>query len=118
LGHKFAPKRIVSLMKYPGAPSTVAQPNHSAYIQVELPRHIAKAAVSRTASAKPASSTAAAKSATAPANLVLNSIEWQQLMTQVGGLQAPHVGHKPTSSAIRDKPSAGGNGGPGARTLP
>ena len=118
LGHKFAPKRIVSLMKYPGAPSTVAQSNHSAYIQIELPRHIAKAAVSKTASAKPTAKSAAAKSATAPANLVLNSIEWQQLMTQVGSLQAPHVARKPTSSAIRDKPSASGNGGPGARPLP
>lgn len=118
LGHKFAPKRIVSLMKYPGAPSTVAQPDHSAYIQIELPRHIAKAAVSKTASAKPTGAAAAVKSSTAPANLVLNSIEWQQLMTQVGGLQAPHVARKPTSSAIRDKPSTNGNGGRGARTLP
>ncbi len=118
LGHKFAPKRIVSLMKYPGAPSTVAQPDHSGYIQIELPRHIAKASVSKTATTKPTGSTAAAKSSTAPANLVLNSIEWQQLMTQAGSLQAPHVARKPTSSAIRDKPSASGNGGPGARTLP
>jgi hypothetical protein len=105
-------------MKYPGAPSTVAQSNHSAYIQIELPRHIAKAAVSKTASAKPTGSVAAAKSSTAPTNLVLNSIEWQQLMTQAGSLQAPHVARKPTSSAIRDKPSASGNDGPGARTLP
>jgi hypothetical protein len=115
LGHKFAPKRIVSLMKYPGAPSTVAQPDHSSYIQIELPRHIAKASVSKTTRAKPATST---KSSTAPANLALNSIEWQQLMTQIGSLQTPHVARKPTPSAIRDKPAAPGNGGQGARTLP
>jgi Transglycosylase SLT domain len=116
LGHKFAPKRIVSLMKYPGAPSTVAQADHSTYIQVELPRHIAKAVVSKTASAKAAG--ANGKSSTAPANLVLNSIEWQQLMTQVGSLQAPHIVRKPSSSAIRDKPAAAANGRPAARTLP
>jgi hypothetical protein len=119
LGHKFAPKRIVSLMKYPSAPSTVALPDHSTYIQIELPRHIAKAKLSKTASAKPAGSVAPGGSSnpTTPANLVLNSVEWQRLITQVGTLQQPHVAHKPTSAAIRDKP-APGNGGPNARTLP
>jgi soluble lytic murein transglycosylase-like protein len=120
LGHKFAPKRIVSLMKYPSAPSTVALPDHSTYIQIELPRHIAKAKVSKTASAKLAGSVApgGASNATAPANLVLNSVEWQRLITQVGTLQQPHLARKPTSAAIRDKPAAPGNGGSDARTLP
>ena len=118
LEHKFAPKRIVSLMKYPGAPSTVARPDHSTYIQIELPRHVAKAKVSKTASARPAgAATPGASNATAPANLVLNSLEWQRLIVQVGALQQPHVPHKPTSVAIRDKP-APGNGGSNARTLP
>jgi soluble lytic murein transglycosylase-like protein len=120
LGHKFAPKRIVSLMKYPSAPSTVALPDHSTYIQIELPRHIAKAKVSKTASAKTSGSTASGNtsSATAPANLVLNSVEWQRLIGQVGTLQQPHLPRKPTSAAIRDKPTLPGNGGSSARTLP
>lgn len=120
LGHKFAPKRIVSLMKYPSAPSTVALPDHSTYIQIELPRHIAKAKVSKTASAKISGSTASGNtsSATTPANLVLNSVEWQRLIGQVGTLQQPHVPRKPTSAAIRDKPAVKGNGGSNARTLP
>ncbi|MGA7704596.1 MAG: M23 family metallopeptidase, partial [Solirubrobacteraceae bacterium] len=105
LGHKFAPKRIVSLMEYPGAPSTIARPDRSTYIEVELPRHVAKAKVSKTASAKLSESAmpGGASSATAPANLVLNSVEWQRLIGQVGSLQQPHVPRKPTSSAIRDK---------------
>lgn len=120
LGHKFAPKRIVSLMKYPNAPSTVARPDRSTYIQIELPRHIAKAKVSKTGSAKSSGATASASasSTSAPANLVLNSVEWQRLISQVGALQLPHVPHKPTSAAIRDKPAAPGNGGSNARTLP
>jgi hypothetical protein len=107
-------------MKYPGAPSTVAQPDHSNYLQIELPRHIAKASVSKTAGAKAPVTTATAKSSTAPANLVLNSIEWQQLVRQLGTLQAPAVSRKPSGAAIRDKASqlAPGNGGHGARTLP
>ena len=118
LGHKFAPERIVSLMKYPGAPSTEARADHSTYIQIDLPRHIAKAKVSKTAGAHSAgSATSAAAGASAPANLVLNSLEWQRLVVQVGTLQQPHVPHKPTSSAIRDKPAAG-NGGSKPGTLP
>ena len=120
LGHKFAPKRIVSLMRYPGAPSTVARPDRATYIQIELPRHVAKATVSKTASAKQPGSTAAApgaSEATASANLVLNSVEWQRLITQVGSLQQPHVPHKPTTAAIREK-AAPGKGGSNARTLP
>jgi soluble lytic murein transglycosylase-like protein len=107
LGHKVAPKRIVSLMKYPGAPSTVALPDHSTYIQIELPRRLAKAKAGKTAGAKAAGAGAkGVSSASAPANLVLNSVEWQRLIVQVGTLQQPHVPHKPTSSAIRDKPAA------------
>ncbi len=118
LGHKFAPKRIVSLMKYPGAPSTEALPDHSTYIQVELPRHIAKAKLSSTAGATPSGSAKArSASPTTPANLVLDSVEWQRLISQVGALQQPHVPHKPTSSAISDKPAAG-SGGSQTRTLP
>ncbi len=118
LGHKFAPERIVSLMKYPGAPSTEARADHSTYIQIDLPRHIAKAKVSKTAGAHSAgSATSAAAGASAPANLVLNSLEWQRLVVQVGTLQQPHVPHKPTSSAIRDKPAAG-NAGSKPGTLP
>ena len=118
LKHKFAPKRIVSLMKYPGAPSTVAQPDHSAYIQIELPKHI-RPAVKTKAGAKVARTAGTSQSSTAStANPVLNSIEWQQLMTQVGSLQTPKVSRKPSSRAIRDKQAAPGNGGLGARTLP
>ena len=107
LQRQLTPKRIVSLMKYPGAPSTVAQPDHSTYIQVELPRQVRAAVVSKTAGAKVARSAGTSQSSTAPpaVNPVLNSIEWQRLMTQVGSLQAPKVSRKPSTSAIRDRPS-------------
>lgn len=119
LQHQLAPKRIVSLMKYPGAPSTLAQPDHSTYIQVELPKRV-RAAVSTTAGVKVARSPGTSQSSTAPlvANPELNSIEWQRLITQVGSLQAPKVSRKPSPSAIRDRQAAPGNGGPAARTLP
>ena len=104
LQRRLTPKRIVSLMKYPGAPSTVAQPDHSTYIQVELPTRVSTAVVSKTAAAKGHRAAAASQSSTAPlvVNPMLSSIEWQRLMTQVGGLQAPRVSRKPSTSAIRD----------------
>ena len=68
LQHRQAPKRIVSLMKYPGAPSTVAQPDHSAYIQIELPRRVKRAVVSKAS----ASGAAGGSSPTKP--LVVNPV--------------------------------------------
>jgi membrane-bound lytic murein transglycosylase B len=117
LKHQFTPKRIVSLMKYPGAPSTLAQPDHADYIQVELPRR--PAIVSKTAGAGAARKAGTSQSSTAPstANTVLNSIEWQHLMAQIGSLQAPKVPRKPSPSAIRDK-TAPGNGGAATHALP
>ncbi|MFZ1155616.1 MAG: lytic murein transglycosylase [Solirubrobacteraceae bacterium] len=121
LQRQFMPKRIISLMKYPEAPSTVAQPNHASYIQIELRRRSPAAGASKTASAKVARSPGAnGSSSTAPLalNPVLSSIEWQRLLTQVGGLQAPRISRKPSASAIRDKQAVPGNRGLGTRVLP
>jgi hypothetical protein len=120
LQHGFTPKRIVSLMKYPGASSTVAQPDHSTFIQIELPRRVATAVVSKTAGAMPARSAGTSQSSTAPisANPVLNTLEWQRLIAQVGGLQGQKVSRKPSAAAIRDKQAAPGARGLGTLALP
>jgi hypothetical protein len=103
LGRRSTPKRIVSLMKYPGAPSTVAQPDHSTYIQIELAGRARPAVVSRTAAAKVASArTSQSSPAPLVVNPVLNTIEWQRLMTQAGSLQGASISRKPSASAIRD----------------
>jgi hypothetical protein len=120
LQHQFTPKRIVSLMKYPGAPSTIARSDHSSYIQVELTKRKPAGSVSTAGGAKLAHTAGASKSSTTPliANPVLNTAEWQHLIEQVGGLQAPKLSHKPSASAIRDKQAAPGNRGLGTRALP
>ncbi len=117
LQHKFAPKRIVSLMRYPGALSTVAASDYSAYIKIELAKP-ARAKTSKKAGAKTAH--AAGTSATVPlvANPVLNTLEWQRLMTQLSTLQTPKLSRKPSASAIRDKNVAPGNGGSGTSARP
>jgi Transglycosylase SLT domain len=117
---QFAAKQIVSLMKYPGAPSTVAQADHSTYIQVELPRKQQTTTAVKSARAGAAHTAGASKGSSvsfvaAPA---LSTSEWQRLLEQVGGLQVAKVARKPSSAAIRDKQAAPGNQGLGTRTLP
>jgi hypothetical protein len=109
LQHRYAPRRIVSLMTYPGAPSTLARADHATYIQVELPKRVAKATVSKTAGGGRAGAAGTTQSSTTPVavNPVLNSLEWQRLMTQAGGLQTPKVPRKPSPSAIPDQPAPG-----------
>jgi membrane-bound lytic murein transglycosylase B len=121
---QFAPRRIVSLMKYPGAPSTVAAPDYSTYIEIEFAgnaRGVAadKSAGSRRGGAHAASAAALGKSASASTNLVLNTTEWQRLVEQVGTLQLTTLFRKPSASAIRDKQAATpGNRGLGTSVLP
>jgi membrane-bound lytic murein transglycosylase B len=119
LQRQFAPRRIVSLMKYPGAPSTVAEPDHSTYIQIDPARRVTAGARSR-AGAKLAHAAGASHSSTAPmpVNPVLDTIEWQRLMLQVGALQPAKVSRKPSASSIRDKQAAPGNRALGTRVLP
>jgi hypothetical protein len=114
---QFAPKRIVSLMKYPGAPSTVAAPDYATYIKVELGGRKPAVAASKTVGAKGAH-TASVRGSSAPANLVLDTTEWQRLIGQVGALQPVKLLRKPSASAIRDKQAAPGNRGLGTRVLP
>jgi hypothetical protein len=117
LQHKFAPKRIVSLMRYPGAPSTIAASDYSTYIKIELAKP-ASAKTSKNIGTKTAR--AASTSTTVPlvANPILNTLEWQRLMTQLSTLQTPKLSRKPSASAIHDKSSTPGTGGSATRTLP
>jgi hypothetical protein len=118
LQHQFAPKRIVSLMRYPGAPSTIAASDYSAYIKIELATHRTAAKTSKTVGAKLARSASASSTASLVADPVLDTLEWQRLMTQLSGLQAPKLSSKPSGSAIRDKQAAPGNRGLGTSALP
>jgi Transglycosylase SLT domain len=118
LQHRNAPKRIVSLMTYPGAPSTVARPDHATYIQLELPARVAAAVVSRTPGATRATRQTGSATAPLPADTVLSSVEWQRLMARVGSLQVAKVPRKPSNTAIADKPAAPGNGGLETPALP
>ncbi len=117
LQHKFAPKRIVSLMRYPGAPSTVAASDYSAYIKIELAKP-ASAKTSKNVGAKAAHAASASTTSPLVANPILNTLEWQRLMTQLSTLQTPKLSTKPSASAIRDKSVAPGTPGSAAGARP
>jgi membrane-bound lytic murein transglycosylase B len=100
---EFVPHQIISLMQYPGAPNTLAMPEHWDHIHIgfhptagELP-----------ADAKASPSATAAKAAPVPVLVTnaLSSTQWNRLITHVGTLPAPKVAVKPSSSAIKDPKS-------------
>ncbi len=92
-------------MRYPGAPSTVAASDYSTYIKIELTKP-ASAKTSKGVGAKTARAASTSATAPLPVNPILNTLEWQRLMTQLGTLQTPKLSRKPSASAIRDKGAA------------
>ncbi len=98
---RFAPHQIVSLMRYPGDPSTIARPDHGSYI--ELVFEAAKPNL-KAASAKAAHSAPSGHSAPSPLSVSgeLSAAQWEQLITRVGALPVPTVATKPSSSAVPD----------------
>jgi hypothetical protein len=104
---RFAPHRIVSLMKYPEALSTQALPTASSHIHIEfLPVRSATAA--RAAAAGP---TAASPLA---AGGGLDQAQWSLLIGRIAALPKPKVSVTPSTAAIRDPQAAPTNRGLGA----
>jgi soluble lytic murein transglycosylase-like protein len=103
---EFAPHQIVSLMRYPGAPSTLARPDHGDYIEIDFPpapKH-APAVKSSTKTAVVAHSAGAGQTAPSPfvVSRDLSAAQWNQLIARIAALPAPTVVAKPSSAAIRD----------------
>ena len=103
---EFVPRQIVSLMQYPGAPTTLARPDHGDYIEIDF-----SPAPKRGPGLKPAATKAAAPHSATPAPTVhsplvvsgeLSVAQWDQLIARIAALPAPKVSTKPSSSAIRD----------------
>jgi membrane-bound lytic murein transglycosylase B len=108
---EFVPRQIVSLMRYPHAPSTLARADHGDYIEIvfspALKRGVAAAKVTAT---KAKGAHAAAAGQTAPSPVVvsgdLSVAQWEQLIGRIAALPAPVVASKPSSAAIPDSTSS------------
>jgi membrane-bound lytic murein transglycosylase B len=103
---EFRPRQIVSLMRYPGSPGTVASPNEWDHLR------LAFHPIPRAAQASPAAAAAIAHAArhgatkTAPLLVGedLSFTQWSRLFTQISGLHAPTVPVTRSSAAIADRP--------------
>jgi hypothetical protein len=119
----FTPARIVSLMRYPGAPSTLARADHGDYLEVAFRPAPHAGALKPSATAAVAPAAGAGQSAPAPVAVVgeLSVAQWEQLIGRIAALPKPTVAVKPSSAAIPDGQSPTGRaqsapGGTGARS--
>jgi soluble lytic murein transglycosylase-like protein len=108
---EFVPHQIISLMKYPGAPNTLAMPEHWNHIHVGFHPAAGQVATAPTATGA-AHSARAGKSAPAPIVVPsdLSTTQWNQLVARIGALPAPKVAAKRSSSAVNDRKSKGAKG--------
>jgi hypothetical protein len=103
---EFVPHQIISLMQYPGAPNTLAMPEHWNHIHVGFRPTAAQLPLNgQAASAAGAGKGAAPSPVIVPSDL--STTQWNQLVTRIGALPAPKVAAKPGPSAIKDPKPAG-----------
>jgi hypothetical protein len=102
---EFVPREIVSLMRYPGNPRTLARRDHGAYMELVF-RPVSKRAPSSVTATKPTAAHSAGAGQTAPSpatvSAELSAAQWEQLLARIEALPAPTVSTKPSSSAILD----------------
>ncbi len=117
----FTPAHIVSLMRYPGAPSTLARADHGDYIEIAFTPMSPASALKSPTTAAVAHPAGAGQAAPAPVAIVgeLSVAQWEQLIGRIAGLPAPTVAVKPSSAAIPDSQGPAGKsqaapGGTGA----
>ncbi|HWY90789.1 MAG TPA: hypothetical protein VNY31_08975, partial [Solirubrobacteraceae bacterium] len=109
---EFTPARIVSLMRYPGAPSTLARADHGDYVEIAFrpaPHPASLKSATATAVAHPAGAGQIAP-APAPVAIVgeLSVAQWEQLIGRIAALPKPNVAVKPSSAAIPDSQGVAG----------
>jgi hypothetical protein len=108
-----APRWIVSLMRYPGAPNTLARADHGNDVEIDFAPVARHAPGLKGAAASAGSPGAgAAPVAPAPTPLVvsgeLTPTQWDQLIARIALLPSPKVSIKPSAAAIRDSQAPAG----------
>jgi Transglycosylase SLT domain len=103
---EFAPHRIVSLMQYRDAPTTLARPDHGGYIELVFSPRSGRAAGPKSRAPGAAAAHSAGTGRTPPPPLAvsgeLSAAEWDKLIARIASLPAPTVSTKASSSAIAD----------------
>jgi hypothetical protein len=113
----FMPARIVSLMRYPGAPSTLARADHGDYLEIAFSPAPHAATLKSSATVAVAPAAGAGQNAPSPAPVAvmgeLSVAQWEQLIGRIAGLPRPTVAVKPSSGAIPDTPGGRSQTAPG-----
>jgi hypothetical protein len=99
LPQQFVPNEILSLMRYPEAPSTHAEATH--WNEIELVFAPSTTRTSATAASVHAASARRGSAAT-PLAHPLSVTQWEQLMSRVAALPFPTVSTKRSSAAVAD----------------
>jgi membrane-bound lytic murein transglycosylase B len=102
---EFVPHQIISLMQYPGAPNTLAMPEHWNHIHVGFHPSAAQLPLNGQAAQAAAAGKAAPTPVIVPSDL--STTQWNQLVTRIGALPAPKVAAKRSPAAITDPKAAG-----------
>ncbi len=104
LPSEFLPNKILSLMRYPGAPSTSSSRSYWNRLRLEFRPAAAVPVASSPSAAGAAHSAHTGKVASVPLINVasLSSDQWGQLFQRAAALPAPKVSRKPSSAAIPD----------------
>ncbi len=120
LPSKFAPSRIVSLMDYPGSPSTLASRERWDSIELAFAPAGPPVPLNVAATARAAHSVGAGPTAPAPEVLSgdITPAQWSALIDRIGSLPNPTISRKPSDAAIRDPQAAPSNRDLGMNPLP
>jgi soluble lytic murein transglycosylase-like protein len=110
---RFAPHRIVSLMRYPDAPATQALASAWSHLRIDFlpPRPASAHAATAASGVGPAAASPLAVTG------ALNAAQWSELIARIAALPAPTVAAGPSAAAIRDPQAAPTNRALGARGL-
>jgi soluble lytic murein transglycosylase-like protein len=102
---EFVPRRIVSLMHYPGATSTLARADHADYIEIDF-SPLAKHGLALLNGGARKSAHSASTGRIAPPPMVeggeVTASQWDRLIARIAAWSAPTILTKPSSAAIRD----------------
>jgi hypothetical protein len=89
-------------MQYPGAPNTLAMPEHWNHIHVGFRPTTADLPLTPAAAAAKAAKAGQTVPTPVAASSDLSNTQWNQLVTRIGALPAPKVAAKPSNAAIKD----------------
>jgi hypothetical protein len=119
-----APRWIVSLMRYPGAPSTLARADHGTDVEIDFAPVPSRAPGPKGPAGSAAGSPGASAAPVAPmptpvvVSGELTPAQWDQLIARIGLLPSPKVSINPSAAAVRDSQTPASSSGAGAQAQP